>query len=52
MPGEDANPVAPIGLPTNIWLNMAPGEPYRQWFHNHILYNHYSLGEATEMYNE
>ena len=33
-------------------LNMAPGEPYRQWFHNHISYNHYSLGEATEMYNE
>ena len=26
---------------TNV-LNMAPGEPYRQWFHNHKSYNHYS----------
>lgn len=33
-------------------LNMAPGEPYRQWFHTHISHNHYSLGEATEIYNE
>ena len=31
---------------------MAPGEPYRQWFYNHISYNHFSLGEATEIYNE
>jgi hypothetical protein len=32
--------------------NMTPGEPYRRWFHDHISRNHYSLGEATDRYND
>ena len=32
--------------------NMTPGEPYRRWFHDHISRNHYSLGEATDHYND
>ena len=31
---------------------MTPGEPYRRWFHDHISRNHYSLGEATDRYND
>ena len=31
---------------------MTPGEPYRRWFHDHISRQHYSLGEATEHYND
>ena len=31
---------------------MTPGEPYRRWFHDHISRNHYSLGEASERYND
>ena len=32
--------------------SMTPGEPYRRWFHDHISRQHYSLGEATEHYND
>ena len=31
---------------------MTPGEPYRRWFHDHVSRNHYSLGEATDHYND
>jgi len=32
--------------------NMTPGEPYRKWFHRTISRSHYSLGEATNHYNQ
>ena len=32
--------------------NMTPGTSYRRWFHDHISRNHYSLGEATDHYND
>ena len=32
--------------------NMQPGSPYRQWLHGTISRTHYSLGEATDHYNQ
>ena len=32
--------------------NMNPGNPYCQWFHITISRSHYSLGEATDHYNQ
>ena len=32
--------------------NMTPGETYRRWFHDHISRQHYSLGEATDHYDD
>ena len=34
------------------YLNMRPEQEYRQWFHNTVSRNHYSLGEATETYDQ
>ena len=31
---------------------MQPGHLYRQWFHGTISRTHYSLGEATDHYNQ
>jgi hypothetical protein len=31
---------------------MDPDNPYRQWFHRTISRSHYSLGEATDHYNQ
>jgi len=32
--------------------NMSPGQEYRHWFRNTISAKHYSLGEATDYYNQ
>ena len=31
---------------------MNPDNPYRKWFHSTISKSHYSLGEATDHYNQ
>ena len=32
--------------------NMTPGDPYRRWFHRTISRSYYSLGEATNQYEQ